>query len=68
MTSVMRGSYQSQEEIKEVIIKDNGEYYYINNGNVINFIIENEYADFERKTNFVFDKKQEQDLNNGTLY
>ena len=60
--------YQSQEEIKEVIIKDNGEDYYINNGNAINFIIENEYANLERKTNFIFDKKQEQDFKNGTLY
>lgn len=60
--------YQSQEEIKEVIIKDNGEDYYINNGDAINFIIENEYSNFERKNNFIFDKKQEQDFEKGTLY
>lgn len=41
--------YLAQEEIKNVLIKDYGAEWFKKNGEAVNFIIENEYARYERK-------------------
>lgn len=48
--------YVTQDKIKSVVIAENGEDYYNKYASDINFIIENEYANHHRKTNFIFHK------------
>lgn len=68
---IMRGKnlYQSQESIKAILIKEYGDEWYDKSGEAINYIIENEYANIERKKSPIFDKKQyEYDMKHGVLY
>lgn len=61
--------YQSQESIKAILIKEYGDEWYNKSGEAINYIIENEYANIERKKSPIFDKKQyEYDMKHGVLY
>ena len=61
--------YDVQDEIKDIIIAENGEDYYNKYASAINFIIENEYANHHRKTNFIFHKGlYERDIEDNALY
>lgn len=61
--------YDAQDEIKDIIIAENGEDYYNKYASAINFIIENEYANHHRKTNFIFHKDlYEKDVEDNALY
>ena len=61
--------YDAQDKIKDIIIAENGEDYYNKYASDINFIIENEYANHHRKTNFIFHKGlYEKDIKDNALY
>ena len=61
--------YDAQDKIKDIIIAENGEDYYNKYASAINFIIENEYANHHRKTNFIFHKGlYEKDIKDNALY
>lgn len=61
--------YDAQDKIKSLVITENGEDYYDKYASAINAIIENEYANYHRKTNFIFHKGlYEHDKEHNTIY
>ena len=61
--------YQAQEEIKSALIKDFGLEWFEKSGEAVNFIIENEYAHYERLSLPAFDMAQyRKDLKLGVMY
>lgn len=61
--------YDTQEQIKAILINKYGAEWYERSGEAINYIIENRYCDKERAKNPLFDKEQyDFDVTHGVLY
>ncbi|RGM75528.1 hypothetical protein [Agathobacter rectalis] len=61
--------YNAQDNIINYIINTYGKEWYENNGEAVNYIIENEYCNEERNKHPLFDKrKYEFDMKHSVLY